>query len=206
MSRIPSVRDVFASRALYGLHGLEFIQRQLADSGPAAVTMCLKYLGEMASEGQVGDALGAPSAAGIRSTTIMRYVSGRGIRCTGWMRTPFSFILERIKQQKPALVCWPGRAGQWLIPCGYEPDMQMLVFADPERGRFTVLPLAEAEATWSNQPRDRTETQVVLPLDRVSAATKGHKHPLNRKHFRLQSYNHSTRDKARAEAVEVAPD
>lgn len=199
--RPPTVREVFASRSLYGLHGLQFIPRALPDSGPLAVTMCVRYMGAEAHEAQVGDSLGTAPPGGIPASEIMRYVSGRGIRCTGWRHTPFRFILERIKQQRPTLLAWPGHKGPWIIPCGYEPDMQVLVFADPERGGFYTDTLANAEATWEGQIENRTQTRVALTFDRVSETTVGHKAPLNRRTFKIQSFVHTTRERNRAAAI-----
>jgi len=208
MPRLPTIHEVFSSRSLFGLHGLTITPRTLPDAVPQAVSMCLKYLGEVAHEAQVGDALGAPTAAGVMPAEIMRYVSGRGIRCSGYVRTPFPYILERIKQQVPSMVLWPAASPRWLIPCGYEPDMQVVVFADPDRGKFTVSALEDAERQWNQQPADQYATKVVLPFDRVSAGTspKGGKHPLNRKTFDLQAFTNSTYERAKAAAVAVEAD
>lgn len=204
MSRVPTIQQVFASKLLYGLHGLEMVQRVFPDAVPAAVTMCMRFLGEKADEAQVGGSLGDPSADGVLPATIMRYASGRGIRCSGMVGVSFAYLLERIKQQKPTMVRWPSDHTCWLIPCGYEPEMQRVVFADPLQGRFRAMTLTQAEGVWDDQPTDRFQRKVVLPFDRVSSATKGHKHPLNRATFKLQPFIHTTR--AKAKAAEARPD
>ena len=184
---MPTLRQIFASPSLVGLHGLRVTARLLDSSAPSAVASCLLYLGAQSNEGQVADTLGRPNAVGYRPEQLMAYISGRGIRCAGFTGTPMTAVVEQVKQGLPAMLLWPDRPGHWVIPCGYDYASGHLVLADPEvaTGRFRHMPLADASAVWE-APESR---RLGLFLSRPSPAAQSCKHPLHRKQFRVLAWD-----------------
>jgi hypothetical protein len=188
----PSLRQVFASPHLVGLHGLALAARTLDDCGAAAVATAMLYMGCQSNEGQAADALGRAGGAGIEPETIMRYVSGRGIRCGGFTGTPFGPIAARVKQAAVTLLLWPDREGHWVIPAGYDSASGYMVMADPggARSRFWHAPLAEIEGIWLHGGRaDSPRRQTALLLDRVGTNCRSSKRPDRRTDFRLVPWN-----------------
>jgi ABC-type bacteriocin/lantibiotic exporter with double-glycine peptidase domain len=198
-----TLRDVFNSPYLTGLFALKPIpQTQPHCCGAACIATILTYYGMAAHERMVADAAGTNQAEGTPPKDMLRYLASRKMLATAWTKYPLDKVLGRLQTGATTMVHWDDHGDHWLIPCGLEPEMGMVVLADPARmyppnlGRkscFWMISVADFSDQY--QASGRMVLVIDRPHDYITANNQ-----LKRTVFRMWDYeDQQTRSRRYAE-------
>ena len=156
--------------------------------GAAALTAALNHMTIHVNQFQVASGTQTAKPMGTPWKGILKYASGKRIRCSATKETPDIAIKGLVRERKYALLDWGDQPGHWLLACGWEGTQEVIVFMDPCRrpSPFFGMKWGDFCTFWNQQ--NRKITRIAISLHTKMANPKSTKGLEDRKRFDLESW------------------